>query len=122
DRWKIDGASMRGFYLHSESGYLYIWNQATGTLYEYEQSTGQCQTVWSSAAPQVNAELWTVLPLPPTDPAALQANCASGDLLPNSDVYLVLTVAHESGRQIPEDLLLAGVDEFCARLEIDAYA
>lgn len=43
DRWKIDGATMKGYYLHSESGYLYIWHQAAGVLYEHLQSTGQCQ-------------------------------------------------------------------------------
>lgn len=45
DRWKIDGATMKGYYLHSESGYLYIWHQAAGVLYEHLQSTGQCQAL-----------------------------------------------------------------------------
>lgn len=31
------------------------------------------EAVWSSAVPQLNAEIWTVLPLPPTDPASMQA-------------------------------------------------
>merc|ERR1719353_1720316 len=88
DRWKIDGKTMKGFYLHSESGYLYCWDQPTGVLREFEQSTGQAQIVWSSAAPEINAELWTVLPLPPTDPAALQAAHATSLELPNIDSFI----------------------------------
>jgi len=122
DKWQIDSASMKCFYLHSESGYLYIWHQATGILYEYEQSTGQCQTVWTSAMPQVNAELWTVLPLPPTDPASLQASFMQSEHLPNIDVFLVLTVAHESGHQVPADVLEAAVDDFCARFQVEPEA
>ncbi|CAE7296429.1 unnamed protein product [Symbiodinium natans] len=108
DRWKIDGATMKGYYLHSESGYLYIWHQATGILYEHLQSSGMCQAVWSSAVPQLNAEIWTVLPLPPTDPASMQASSVANGELPNIDVFVNLTVAHEADKQIPEDLLKAG--------------
>jgi len=122
DQWKIDGATMKSFYLHSESGYLYCWDQPTGILYEYEQSTGQCQTVWSSAVPQLNAELWTVLPLPPTDPASLQASMVQSGNLPNIDVFLVLTIAHEAGRQVPEDVLVTAVDEFCGTLDLQPQA
>lgn len=118
DRWKIDGATMKGYYLHSESGYLYIWHQATGILYEHLQSTGQCQAVWSSAVPQLNAEIWTVLPLPPTDPASMQATSVSNGELPNIDVFINLTVAHEANKQIPKDLLQAAVEDFSIRWEL----
>ena len=47
--------------------------------------------------PQLNAEIWTVLPLPPTDPASLQASY-SVENLPNIDAFLNLTVSHESGQ------------------------
>jgi len=113
DRWKIDNATMKGFYLHSESGYLYTWDQPTGILYEFEQSTGQCQAVWTSACPQLNAEIWTVLPLPPTDPASLQASAVQSGNLPNIDVFLILTVAHEAGKQVPADVIEPAVEEFC---------
>merc|ERR1740116_645631 len=102
---------MKCFYLHSGSGYLYCWDQPTGILYEYGQATGQCQAVWSSAVPELNAELWTVLPLPPTDPASLQMAIAQSGNLPNVDVFLILTVAHE-----------AAGDEFCSRSELEAQA
>eukprot|EP00435_Cladocopium_sp_Y103_P004108 s3398_g1.t1 len=118
DRWKIDGATMKGYYLHSESGYLYIWHQATGVLYEHLQSTGQCQAVWSSAVPQLNAEIWTVLPLPPTDPASMQATSVSNGELPNMDVFINLTVAHEANKQIPKDLLQDAVEDFSIRWEL----
>lgn len=119
DRWKIDNATMKGYYLHSESGYLYIWNQPTGMLYEYLQSTGNIQAVWTSACPQLNAEIWTVLPLPPTDPASLQASYSNSDVLPNIDVYLMLTVAHEAGKQVPPDVIKEAVEEFCGRFQVD---
>lgn len=119
DRWKVDGATMKGFYLHSESGYLYIWDQALGILYEYMQASGQCQAVWSSACPQLNVELWTVLPLPPTDPASLQSSTMESGCVPNIDVYLNLTIAHEAGAQVPADVVEAAVDEFCAHWKLD---
>ncbi|CAK9066050.1 unnamed protein product [Durusdinium trenchii] len=118
DRWKIDGNTMKGYYLHSESGYLYIWHQATGVLYEHLQSSGQCQAVWSSAVPQLNAEIWTVLPLPPTDPASMQASSVSNGELPNIDVFINLTVAHEADKQIPADLLQAALEGFSLRWEL----
>eukprot|EP00439_Symbiodinium_sp_Y106_P042404 s12_g5.t1 len=122
DRWKIDGATMKGYYLHSESGYLYIWHQATGVLYEHLQTSGQCQAVWSSAAPQLNAEIWTVLPLPPTDPASMQASSVANGELPNIDVFVNLTIAHEADKQIPTDLLQAAVEEFTSRWELRPQA
>jgi len=122
DRWKIDGRTMKCFYLHSESGYLYCWDQPTGILYEYGQATGQCQAVWSSAVPELNAELWTVLPLPPTDPASLQMAIAQSGNLPNVDVFLILTVAHEAGAQVPADVIEAAGDEFCSRSELEPQA
>lgn len=112
DRWKIDAATMKGYYLHTESGYLYIWHQATGILYEHLQASGQCQAVWSSACPQLNAEIWTVLPLPPTDPASMQASSVQQGELPNIDVYVVLTVAHEADRQVPADVIEVAAEEF----------
>lgn len=121
DRWKIDGATMKGFYLHSETCYLYSWDQARGMLYEFQQSTGQCQAVWSAAVPQLNAEIWTVLPLPPTDPASMQST-AAGDEVPNLDVYIILTVAHEAGRHMPEDVLEFASNDFCDRHELEAGA
>merc|ERR1719272_2280789 len=118
DRWKIDGATMKGYYLHTESGYLYIWDQPTGVLREFCQTSGQTQVVWSSVAPEVNAELWTVLPLPPTDPAALQAAHMQSDVLPNIDTFVTLTIAHEAGKQVPADVLEAACDDFCARVQL----
>jgi len=122
DRWKIDGSTMKGFYLHSESGYLYIWDQPTGVLREFSQTTGECQVVWSSVAPEINAELWTVLPLPPTDPAALLAAHADSAELPNIDTYLTLIIAHEAGRQVPADVLAGAADDFCERWQLQPQA
>lgn len=122
DRWKIDGRSMKGFYLHSESGYLYCWDQPRGILYEYEQDDGVCHVVWKAALPTVNAAIWQVLPLPPTDPASLQAAQTQSGCLPNADVYLVLTIAHEAGSQLPDDVLAAAAEEFCSRLQLHSRA
>eukprot|EP00928_Gymnodinium_smaydae_P032793 TRINITY_DN23665_c0_g2_i1.p1 TRINITY_DN23665_c0_g2~~TRINITY_DN23665_c0_g2_i1.p1 ORF type:complete len:526 (-),score=109.41 TRINITY_DN23665_c0_g2_i1:204-1781(-) len=122
DKWKIDGQSLKGFYLRSETGYLYCWDQPKGILHEYEPSTGQCQAVWSSAVPGLNAEIWTVLPLPPTDPAAMQAAQMQTGCVPNIDVYLILTVAHEEGRHLPSDVLAAASEDFCSRHELQEAA
>lgn len=50
---------------------LYVWDQARGTLMRFEG--GSCALVWSTERQAENAEIWTILPLPPTDPAAIQA-------------------------------------------------
>eukprot|EP00747_Dinoflagellata_sp_TGD_P163414 gnl/TRDRNA2_/TRDRNA2_182061_c0_seq1.p1 gnl/TRDRNA2_/TRDRNA2_182061_c0~~gnl/TRDRNA2_/TRDRNA2_182061_c0_seq1.p1 ORF type:complete len:484 (+),score=103.50 gnl/TRDRNA2_/TRDRNA2_182061_c0_seq1:162-1613(+) len=122
DQWKIDGQTLKGFYLHSESGYLYIWNQPTGILYEYDQGAGQCQAVWTAACPQLNAEIWTVLPLPPTDPASLQAATSMSGQLPNPDVFLVLSVNHEDGKQLPADAVEETVMAFCEHHGVNQQA
>jgi len=122
DRWKIDGQTMKGFYLRSETGYLYSWDQASGTLYEYEQSDGQCHVIWKAALPSVNAEIWTVLPLPPTDPAALAADQAKSGEVPNMDAFIILTIAHESGKQLPRDVLEPAIDEFCSHHALSSRA
>lgn len=122
DRWKIDGGTLKGFYLHSQSGYLYTWDQAKGMLYEYQQSTGQCQAVWTAKVPSLNAEIWKVLPLPPTDPAALLQAQAQTGVAPSLDVYLVLTVAHEKGSHLPKDVLQSACKEFCSRFELNEEA
>lgn len=74
DKWKIDPNSLKGFYLHTETSNLYCWEQAQGILYLYNVENGDCTPIWSSANPGENAEIWTVLPLPPTDAAAQQQN------------------------------------------------
>eukprot|EP00397_Hematodinium_sp_SG-2012_P036127 GEMP01038962.1.p1 GENE.GEMP01038962.1~~GEMP01038962.1.p1 ORF type:complete len:471 (+),score=112.79 GEMP01038962.1:145-1557(+) len=71
DRWKIDGeGGLKGLYLHSPSGRLFSWDQPKGVLYEFDSSTGNCDPIWNAANAAENAEIWTLLPLPPTDPAA----------------------------------------------------
>merc|ERR1740129_811392 len=72
DRWKIDANTLKGFYLRGLTGQLYGWNQARGLLYEYDHVAGLCNVIWAACTPHLNAEIWTVLPLPPTDPASLQ--------------------------------------------------
>ncbi len=80
DRWEIDNETLKGFYLESKSDILYCWEQAVGVLYRFDNITGDCLPIWTSAAPGENAEIWTVLPLPPTDAAAQQKNMADGVL------------------------------------------
>lgn len=122
DRWKIDGQTMKCFYLHTQTGYLYTWDQPTGVLYEYEQSSGQCRVVWKSALPAINAEIWQVLPLPPTDPSSMQSQQSENGYLPNIDAFLILTIAHESGHQLPRDVLEAAADEFVSQQGLHSRA
>jgi len=74
DKWKIDGeGGIKGFYLHSQSGRLFSWDQPKGVLYEYDVNSGTCTPIWNAQNAAENAEIWTLLPLPPTDPAASTA-------------------------------------------------
>lgn len=112
DRWKIDGETLKGFYLHSATGQLFSWDQPRGLLYEYDRGSGDCVVVWAACNPQQNAEIWAVLPLPPTDPASLQSSqtVKSGDVL----CMLHITRAEERVRGASAD--------FCARLNLDVRA
>eukprot|EP00392_Amoebophrya_sp_AT5.2_P005811 g5821.t1 len=49
---------------------LYIWDQATAILFQFDRETSDVFPIWTTIDPANNAEIWTVLPLPPTDPAA----------------------------------------------------
>jgi len=74
DKWKIDGeGGLKGYYLHSPSGRLFSWDQPKGVLYEYDINSGTCKPIWNAQNAAENAEIWTLLPLPPTDPAASNA-------------------------------------------------
>ncbi|CAD7956302.1 unnamed protein product [Amoebophrya sp. A25] len=72
DRWQIDSQTLKGFYLHTGTNKLYVWEQAQGVLFEFVGDN--CLPIWTSADPGNNAEIWTVLPLPPTDAAAQMQN------------------------------------------------
>lgn len=49
DNWQIDGDTLKGFYLDTQTDKLYCWEQAAGVLYEFQQDTGACTPIWSSA-------------------------------------------------------------------------
>ncbi|CAE8691868.1 unnamed protein product [Polarella glacialis] len=114
DRWKIDGETLKGFYLHSPTGQLFSWDQAKGVLYEYNRQSGECVPIWAAGNPQLSAEIWAVLPLPPTDPASLQCgqNVQSGKFL---------CILHISRARAAERAAVASSD-FCIRLGLDGRA
>lgn len=111
DRWKVDAETLKGFYLHSPTGQLFGWDQAKGVLYEYNHGSSECTAIWAACTPEVNAEVWTALPLPPTDPASLQQPSVmkSGD---------VLCVLHLSRAETPR----RACEFFCERLGLDGGA
>lgn len=58
----------RCFLLHtglSAPSRLFAFDFLTKVLYEYLPSSSQCTVAWTPAEPEVNAVIWTVLPLPP---------------------------------------------------------
>lgn len=74
-RWDADEGTAKSRY-HLESKDLFFeWDQEAGTLYQYfpeeqtEDGRPGLHPIWSSACPETHAEVWQVLPLPPTDPA-----------------------------------------------------
>eukprot|EP00439_Symbiodinium_sp_Y106_P080125 s1895_g18.t2 len=48
---------------------LYSFDVASKVLYEYVPAEERCVVMWSPSCPEVNAALWTVLPLPPEAPS-----------------------------------------------------
>ncbi|CAK9025663.1 unnamed protein product [Durusdinium trenchii] len=63
------------------------FNSQPQVLYEYvpSQGEGRCVVAWSPSCPEVNALLWTVLPLPPDDPSSLQEAPATPPLQTEED-------------------------------------
>lgn len=80
DRWDIDEQTLRGRYYDSTKRLYFEWDQHSGLLFQYfyEERDGAGDTaeaaelhpVWSSVCPETHAEVWELLPLPPSDPAA----------------------------------------------------
>ncbi|CAE7609869.1 unnamed protein product [Symbiodinium sp. CCMP2592] len=110
DCWKIDAETLKGFYLHSPTGQLFSWDQAQGVLYEYLRESGECKPIWAAGAPHMSAEIWTVLPLPPTDPASLQ-NAATEQ---SSSVLCILHLSRARAAQ----RAAAASEDFCKRLRL----
>ena len=110
DCWKVDAETLKGFYLHSPTGQLFSWDQAQGVLYEYIRESGECKPVWAAGAPHMSAEIWTVLPLPPTDPASLQ-NAAMEQ---SSSVLCILHLSRARAAQ----RAAAASEDFCKRLRL----
>jgi len=92
DRWEVDDKTLRGVYFHSETGLYFEWDQRGGVLFQYFFDSGQGSgdrvvaaskedlperaPVWSAECPEMHAEVWEVLPLPPSDPAAQKTEAA----------------------------------------------
>ncbi|CAE7261700.1 PTAC2 [Symbiodinium sp. KB8] len=83
DRWDVVEGGARCYYHHSDKGLFFEWDQQTGVLFQYFFGTDEARSVpvgdddlpergaiWSSECPDTHAEVWEVLPLPPTDPRA----------------------------------------------------
>lgn len=85
DRWKVDG--FKCYYLSTVDRQLYVWDQPSGILFlycpnqslhlteapaagEHSYSNTGCLPLWTAQNPGAGAEIWTRLPLPPTDPAS----------------------------------------------------
>lgn len=115
DRWKIDANSLKGFYFHSPTQELFSWEQARGLLYKYDHERGDCDVVWAASTPQLNAEIWTLLPLPPTDPASLTQPAAAAQA---ARFLCVLTLSRARALQRAK----AASEDFCARHGLDASA
>eukprot|EP00438_Fugacium_kawagutii_P028605 Skav226697 [mRNA] locus=scaffold3971:207179:208600:- [translate_table: standard] len=116
DCWKVDAETLKGFYLHSATGQLFSWDQAAGVLYEYLRGSGECRAIWAAGAPHLSSEIWSILPLPPTDPASL-VNAGSG----GSSGGSVLCILHLSRARAAQRAALASAD-FCDRLRLGSRA
>lgn len=116
DCWKIDAETLKGFYLHSPTGQLFSWDQARGVLYEYLRGSGECRAIWAAGAPHLSSEIWSILPLPPTDPASLQVQSSS-----SSSSSGVLCILHLSRARAAQRAATASAD-FCDRLHLGSRA
>mmetsp|Transcript_25628 Transcript_25628/g.59704 ORF Transcript_25628/g.59704 Transcript_25628/m.59704 type:complete len:391 (-) Transcript_25628:57-1229(-) len=81
DRWSvIDAAVGRGVYFDSEQNLYFEWDKQQGLLFQYfpdemEEASGQQDTgsvpgrhpIWTAECPEMHAEVWEVLPMPPSE-------------------------------------------------------
>ncbi|CAD7965197.1 unnamed protein product [Amoebophrya sp. A120] len=77
DRWQVDTenhnpktsatAFPKCYYLESKTKQLFIWDQNSGVLFQFEKETQDVMPIWQSGNAAVNAEIWTRIPIPPTD-------------------------------------------------------
>lgn len=109
DCWKVDAETLKGFYLHSPTGQLFSWDQARGVLYEYVRGSGECRPIWAAGAPHLSSEIWSILPLPPTDPASL--------VVQSTGTGNVLCILHLSRARAAQRAAMASAD-FCERLRL----
>lgn len=102
DRWDVDVQPLHGYYFESEQKLFFEWDQENGILYQYlfDAGTGSDERtahasegrlperapVWSADCPETHAEVWDVLPLPPTDPAAMARELQQDKLQDEADV------------------------------------
>ena len=107
----MDAESLKCFYLHSATRQLYSWDQARGILYEYVRESGECRAIWAANAAHLSSEIWTILPLPPTDPASMQTTGSTD----------VLCILHLCRYRAATRAATASAD-FCERLRLDERA
>mmetsp|Transcript_56335 Transcript_56335/g.104194 ORF Transcript_56335/g.104194 Transcript_56335/m.104194 type:complete len:372 (+) Transcript_56335:63-1178(+) len=76
DRWFVEESSGRVRYFASDQKLYFEWEKEMGVLYQYFPEESQEAThsepskhpVWSADCPEMHAEVWEVLPLPPGAP------------------------------------------------------
>eukprot|EP00435_Cladocopium_sp_Y103_P072671 s16_g41.t1 len=81
DQWSVSENRERCFYHDTQRELFFEWDQAEGLLFQYfsqgeekaenaEKGSVERAPIWSAACPETHAEVWQVLPMPPTDPGA----------------------------------------------------
>lgn len=76
DRWDVDEETSEARYHDTKRDLYFDWEQHVGTLFQYfpddKDASGRPARapIWSVSCPETHAEVWDVLPLPPTDAAA----------------------------------------------------
>ena len=80
NQWSVSENRERCFYHDTEKDLFFEWDQTEGVLFQYfvekdedekdEKGSPERAPIWSTACPETHAEVWQVLPMPPTDPGA----------------------------------------------------
>lgn len=72
NQWFVSDKGVRCFYHDTEKDLFFEWDQAEGLLFQYFSGEGEKEMerapIWSAECPETHAEVWQVLPMPPTDP------------------------------------------------------
>ena len=105
NQWFVSDKGERCFYHDTEKDLFFEWDQAEGLLFQYFSGEGEKEMerapIWSAECPETHAEVWQVLPMPPTDPNSQLGQAAEAKSEAGEEVVAPAEVAPQVAPDAP---------------------